>query len=118
MNVLDSARDKCGGRSEKFERPKSLAFAGFATKDLQEVRGRNKAPQDNAAGTFKVNQPGGFHVNNNDTTAVLSPISEQAEETETSSQPANALSGDGQPKTTDRATSGLDRATAGTEKAA
>ena len=42
-------------------------------------------------------------MNNNDTTAVLSPISEQAEETETSSQPAIALSGDGQPKTTDKA---------------
>ncbi len=50
-------------------------------------------------------------MNNNDTTAVLSPISEQAEETETSSQPANALSvQDGQPKTTDRATSGTDKA--------
>ena len=59
---------------------------------------------------FKVNQPGGFHVNNNDTTAVLSPISEQADETKTSSQPANALSGDGQPKTTDRASSGTDKA--------
>ena len=47
---------------------------------------------------FKVNQPGGFHVKNNDTTAVLSPISEQAEETKASSQPANALtvSQDGQ----------------------
>ena len=44
---------------------------------------------------FKVNQPGGFHVNNQDTTAVLSPISEQAEETETSSQPAPALSVNG-----------------------
>src|SRR3984957_7032767 len=44
---------------------------------------------------FKVNQPGGFHVNNNDTTAVLSPISEQAEETETSSQPAIAFSTEG-----------------------
>src|SRR5207302_573828 len=59
---------------------------------------------------FKVNQPGGFHVNNNDTTSVLSPISEQADETETSSQRANALSGDGQPKTTDSATSGSDKA--------
>ena len=49
-------------------------------------------------------------MNNNDTTAVLSPISEQAEETETNSQPANALSGDGQPKTADRATSGIDKA--------
>ncbi|HWW99179.1 MAG TPA: ribose-phosphate pyrophosphokinase-like domain-containing protein, partial [Edaphobacter sp.] len=49
-------------------------------------------------------------MNNNDTTAVLSPIAEQAEETETSSQPANALSGDGQPKTTDRATSGIEKA--------
>jgi ribose-phosphate pyrophosphokinase len=53
---------------------------------------------------------GGFHVNNNDTTAVLSPISEQAEETETSSQPANALSGDGQSKSTDRTPSGTDKA--------
>jgi ribose-phosphate pyrophosphokinase len=54
---------------------------------------------------FKVNQPGGFHVNNNDTTAVLSPISEQAEETEASSQPALALSGqDGKQKaSTDKA---------------
>jgi ribose-phosphate pyrophosphokinase len=51
---------------------------------------------------FKVNQPGGFHVNNNDTTAVLSPIAEQAEETETSSQPANALSGDGRQKAIDK----------------
>ncbi len=34
----------------------------------------------------------GFNVNEQDTTAVLSPISEQAEETETSSQPALALS--------------------------
>jgi ribose-phosphate pyrophosphokinase len=60
---------------------------------------------------FKVNQPGGFHVNNNDTTAVLSPISEQADETETSSQPAFALSGqDGRPKTTDRTASGTDKA--------
>jgi len=31
-------------------------------------------------------------VENNNTTAVLSPISEQAEETKASSQPANALS--------------------------
>jgi ribose-phosphate pyrophosphokinase len=44
---------------------------------------------------FKVNQPGGFHVNDNDTTAVLSPISGQAAETETSSQPAPALSANG-----------------------
>jgi ribose-phosphate pyrophosphokinase len=43
--------------------------------------------------------PGGFHVNKNDTTAVLSPISEQAEETKAISQPANALSvHDGQHK--------------------
>ena len=34
-------------------------------------------------------------MNNNNTTAVLSPISEQAEETETSSQPASALSANG-----------------------
>ncbi len=34
-------------------------------------------------------------MNKNDTTAVLSPISEQADETEVSSQPANALSTDG-----------------------
>ena len=59
---------------------------------------------------FKVNQPGGFHVNNKDTTAVLSPISEQADETETSSQPALALSEqDGRPKTTDKATSGTEK---------
>ena len=45
-------------------------------------------------------------MNNNDTTAVLSPIAEQAEETKTSSQPAIALSGDGQPKTTDKTSSG------------
>jgi ribose-phosphate pyrophosphokinase len=65
----------------------------------KEVRRRNKAPQDKAAGTFKVNQPGGFHVNERDTTAVLSPISGQAAETETSSQPAPALSTqNGQPK--------------------
>ena len=39
-------------------------------------------------------------MNERNTTAVLSPISEQAEETETSSQPAFALSGpDGKPKT-------------------
>ncbi len=58
-------------------------------------------------------------MNNNDTTAVLSPIAEQAEETETSSQPAIALPvQDGQPKTTDRATSGIDKATSGTEKTA
>jgi len=44
---------------------------------------------------FKVNQPGGFHVNERDTTAVLSPISGRVEETETSSQPAPALSLDG-----------------------
>ncbi len=34
-------------------------------------------------------------MNKNDTTAVLSPISEQADETESSSQPANALSTEG-----------------------
>jgi ribose-phosphate pyrophosphokinase len=61
----------------------------------KKYRSRNKASLDNAAGTFKVNQPGGFHVNNQDTTAVLSPISGQAEETETSSQPAPALSANG-----------------------
>jgi ribose-phosphate pyrophosphokinase len=38
-------------------------------------------------------------VNNQDTTAVLTPISGQAEETETNSQPAPALSLDGKPKT-------------------
>ena len=48
-------------------------------------------------------------MNNNDTTAVLSPISEQAEETETSSQPAIAPSGDGQSRTTDKATSGTEK---------
>ena len=49
-------------------------------------------------------------MNNKDTTAVLSPISEQADETETSSQPALALSEqDGRPKTTDKATSGADK---------
>ena len=48
-------------------------------------------------------------MNNNDTTAVLSPISEQADETKTSSQPANALSGDGQPKTSDRGSSGTEK---------
>jgi len=84
-------RELCGGRSEKFERPKSLVFFEVsATRISKEVRRRNEAPRDNAAGTFKVNQPGGFHVNNRDTTAVLSPISGQAEETETSSQPAPA----------------------------
>jgi len=42
-------------------------------------------------------------VEDNNTTAVLSPISEQAEETKASSQPANALSGqDGQPKSADK----------------
>jgi ribose-phosphate pyrophosphokinase len=62
---------------------------------------------------FKVNQPGGFHVNNNDTTAVLSPISEQADETETNSQPAFALSPqDGRQKAvavTDKTASGADK---------
>jgi ribose-phosphate pyrophosphokinase len=79
---------------------------------LQEVRSRNKAPQDNAAGTFKVNQPGGFHVNDRDTTAVLSPISGQAEETETSSQPAPALSLNGQAKAApvaDKAVAAVDK---------
>jgi ribose-phosphate pyrophosphokinase len=79
---------------------------------LQEVRGRNKAPRDNAAGTFKVNQPGGFHVNDRDTTAVLSPISGQADETETNSQPAPALSLNGQAKaasTADKTAAAIDK---------
>jgi ribose-phosphate pyrophosphokinase len=80
----------------------------------KEVRGRNKAPRDNAAGTFKVNQPGGFHVNNQDTTAVLSPISGQAEETETNSQPVPALSLNGQAK----AVSAADKTAAAIDKTA
>jgi len=39
----------------------------------------------------KVNQPGGFHVNHQDTTAVLTPISEQADAQGTSRQSASVL---------------------------
>ncbi|WP_334268215.1 ribose-phosphate diphosphokinase [Edaphobacter sp. HDX4] len=55
---------------------------------------------------FKVNQPGGFNVNEQDATAVLSPIQGQVEEAETGSQPAPALSdkgqSSGQPKTAEK----------------
>jgi ribose-phosphate pyrophosphokinase len=50
---------------------------------------------------FKVNQPGGFIVNEQDATAVLSPIQGQVEEAETSSQPAPAQSA-GQPKAAEK----------------
>jgi len=43
-----------------------------------------------AAGTIKVNQPGGFHVSEQDTSAVLSPISAQAEESDQDSQSGQA----------------------------
>ena len=43
---------------------------------------------ETAAGTTKANQLGGFHVNNNDTTAVLSPISDPAAVSTTEAQPA------------------------------
>jgi ribose-phosphate pyrophosphokinase len=59
---------------------------------------------------FKVNQPGGFHVNEHDATAVLTPISGQVE-TETSSQPAPALSANG-------STGGQTRAASATDKTA
>jgi ribose-phosphate pyrophosphokinase len=59
-------------------------------------RSRNKAPQDEAAGTTKVNQPGGFNVSEQNTTAVLSPTSTQIEE-ETISSSAVASSALGQP---------------------
>jgi ribose-phosphate pyrophosphokinase len=108
---LDSARKQSGERSEKFERPKSLAFEDsqqrIQKKSGAATRLRKTVQQEHSRST----NLGGFHVNNNDTTAVLSPIAEQAEETETSSQPANALSTqDGQPKTTDRASSATEKA--------
>src|SRR5436190_18324154 len=99
-------RETVRRRSEKFERPKSLAFENsqqrIQKKSGAATRLRKTVQQEHSRST----NLGGFHVKDNDTTAVLSPISEQAEETETSSQPANALSvQDGQAKTTDRATS-------------
>src|SRR6185312_15827732 len=73
-----------------------LPFRSIRNKDFsRDVRGRNKASRDKAAGTTKVNQPGGFHVNEQDTTAVLSPVSGQTEDAEESSQsaPITAASG-------------------------
>jgi ribose-phosphate pyrophosphokinase len=64
---------------------------GFQKKNGAATRLRKTMQQEQ----FKVNQPGGFHVNEQDTTAVLPPISGQAAETETSSQPAPALSVNG-----------------------
>src|SRR5882757_70154 len=111
MTFWTPREKQCGERSEKFERPKSLAFEDsqqrIQKKNGAATRLRKTMQQEHS----RSNQPGGFHVNNNDTTAVLSPIAEQAEETETSSQPAIALSEqDGRPKTTDRATSGTEKA--------
>jgi ribose-phosphate pyrophosphokinase len=88
MTVL-TPRKFCGERSEKFERPKSSAF-----EDSQQEFRRSAKPQQGFVRQQEHSRStnlGGFHVNKNDTTAVLSPISEQADETEVSSQPANAL---------------------------
>jgi hypothetical protein len=48
-------------RSKKFDGSKSFDFCSIRNEDVQEVRCRNKAPvRRKAAGTTKVNQPGGF----------------------------------------------------------
>lgn len=54
----------------------------------EQAPGQYDRPGNTAAGTTKANQLGGFHVNNNDTTAVLSPISEPAVASTTEAQPA------------------------------
>ena len=60
-----------------------FSFRSIRNKDFsREYGAATRLRRDKAAGTTKVNQPGGFHVNEQDTTAVLSPISGQAEETE------------------------------------
>ena len=78
-------------RSQSFERVKSLDFCRIRNEDVQDVR----EPQRGFVRRSSRNYPRstsleGFDVNKQDTTAVLSPISGQAEETGTSSQPAPA----------------------------
>ena len=77
-------------------RRSTAAFCRIRNKNMQENHGVATRLQEDVASSRNYSRSTsleGFNVSEHDTTAVLSPISGQSEETETSSQTAPALAG-------------------------
>jgi ribose-phosphate pyrophosphokinase len=79
-------RSNMAGKEVRSLKEQVFSFRSIRNKDFERpTKPQQGFARQKAAGTTKVNQPGGFHVNEQDTTAVLSPISGQTEEMDSQS---------------------------------